>query len=209
MRQAEGSRPYHSPRREAQARATRLDVLTAARRLFVELGYVATTVVDVAAAAGVAKKTVTTAFATKHELLMGVWELALDGGRAGWYGEALTEPDPYRLLERVAHATRLLHDRAGDVMATVAAAAGVDPAIREHQRKVEAEVRADHGRIVARLAANGALRPELSTADATDLLAALNGGALYQSLVVARGWDATRFEAWHAAALQHHLLVPR
>ncbi|HEX7739487.1 MAG TPA: helix-turn-helix domain-containing protein, partial [Marmoricola sp.] len=53
------TQPPHRPnRREVAAAATREEVLRAARRLFVEHGYAATTINQVAAEAGVAVQTV-------------------------------------------------------------------------------------------------------------------------------------------------------
>lgn len=207
------SRPYHSPRRAAQARETRLDILQAARRLFVDNGYVATTMIDVARAAGVAKKTVTTPFPTKRDLLMGVWDFALKGedsqvpvAMQTWYQQMLDEPDPHRKLAMVAHQSRLVRERAGDVMSAFAAAADADPEIREQSRRMTKEFHANQGGVIASLAALGALRPELTVTDATDLLVALNNGATFQTLVGQCGWSPDRFEEWHTATLQHHLL---
>ena len=47
-------RSYHSPRRQAQAAATRLSILEAAQRLFERQGYAATTMDAIADDAGVA-----------------------------------------------------------------------------------------------------------------------------------------------------------
>lgn len=216
MAEAHGSRPYHSPRREAQARATRRDIMKAARGLFVELGYVATTMLDVAAAAGVAKKTVTTSFPTKRDLLLGVWEFALAGESGqvpvsadGWYADVLAEPDPYRQLDCLAHATRVVCDRVGDVMGVLVAAAGADPEIREHCLRRAGEAALQDRRVVESLAAKGALLPGLTVGDAHDILIALDGEGLYRALVVERGWSPSRFEAWHAGVLHQQLLVPR
>src|SRR3954449_8004364 len=51
-------RVYHSPLRAEQARRTRAAVLDAAGRCFLEKGYAATTMKDVAAQAGVSVQTV-------------------------------------------------------------------------------------------------------------------------------------------------------
>ena len=51
------SRTYRSSVREEQARRTRQAILDAARRLFAEQGYAATTIAQVAKAAGVAVDT--------------------------------------------------------------------------------------------------------------------------------------------------------
>ena len=46
-------RPYHSPKRQAQAAQTQARMLQAGAELFAERGYVGTTVADVARRAGV------------------------------------------------------------------------------------------------------------------------------------------------------------
>src|SRR4051794_35271712 len=72
-------RRYTSPRRRAQADATRAEILRAAQRLLERDGYAATTVAAVAAEAGVALKTVYVAFATKSGLLRALWNVVLRG----------------------------------------------------------------------------------------------------------------------------------
>src|SRR3954453_199790 len=72
-------RPYHSTLRADQARATRRAVVSAARDLFVELGWSGTTIDAVAAHAGVSRKTVFTSVGGKAALL----KLALDWALVG------------------------------------------------------------------------------------------------------------------------------
>src|ERR687886_2924675 len=93
-------RPYESPRRRAQAEATRRDILDAAQTLFEANGYAATTMADIATEAGVALKTVYLAFETKSGVLRALWHLALRGDEdpapvpeRPWYREVLDEPD--------------------------------------------------------------------------------------------------------------------
>ena len=89
---ADGRRRYHSPRREAQAAATRREILEAAGRLFERDGYAATTMAAVAGEAGVSLKTVYVAFETKDGVLRALWHLRLRGddeetpvGEREWY----------------------------------------------------------------------------------------------------------------------------
>src|SRR6266508_6890403 len=98
-------RSYNSPRRQQQAAATRRAILDAAQRLFDDLGYPATTMEAIAAAAGVSLKTVYVVFATKSGLLRALWDLQLKGDQeeAGvaerpWYLEVVNEPDAERQL---------------------------------------------------------------------------------------------------------------
>ena len=62
-------RPYRSTVRAAQAAATRLAILSAAAQLFIERGYVATSIDAIADAAGVSRATVFTAVGGKATLL--------------------------------------------------------------------------------------------------------------------------------------------
>ena len=78
-------RRYESPRRRAQADATRRDIIAAAHRLFERQGYAATTMAAIAAEAGVALKTVYLVFETKSGVLRAVWN-----GRADNYSEVRT-----------------------------------------------------------------------------------------------------------------------
>lgn len=209
------ARPYHSPLRAAQARATRLAILRAARRLIVEDGYVSTTMAAVARAAGVAPNTVKLNFPTKRDLLMGVWDFALKGedsqvpaADSSDYRDMLAEPDPRRKLAKVAHNTRLVRDRAADVFRAMTAAADADPEIRAQRKRMAGEFWNNQNGIVRSLADRDALRPELDITAATDVLVALNNGALYTALVTERDWDGERFETWHTELLQHALLAP-
>src|ERR671934_682944 len=98
-------RRYESPRRREQAAATRLAILEAAERLFGERGYAGTSVSAIAAAAGVALKTVYAAFGTKAEVLRALWNLRMRGdeepaplAERAWFHQLLEEPDPGRRL---------------------------------------------------------------------------------------------------------------
>src|SRR4051794_27565295 len=61
------------------AQASRREILEAAHRLFVERGYVATSVPAIAAAAGVAVQTIYNTVGSKRQVLGGVIELAVRG----------------------------------------------------------------------------------------------------------------------------------
>src|SRR6186997_3204021 len=106
-------RRYESPRRRAQADATKRDILAAAQRLFERQGYAATTMAAIAADAGVALKTVYVTFETKSGLLRALWHLLLRGDEEDapvaerqWYRGVLEEPDAERQLRLTAHTSR-------------------------------------------------------------------------------------------------------
>ena len=74
-----GKRRYNAPRRVTQAADTRDAIMGAARNLFVEQGYAATTVAEIAAAAGVSVDTVYASIGRKPVLLRELVETALSG----------------------------------------------------------------------------------------------------------------------------------
>src|SRR5438309_11240283 len=72
-------RSYDSPLRRERAKATRLAIAAAAGRLFAERGYAATSIEEIAAAAGVARATVVNSIGGKPELLQEAYRLAVRG----------------------------------------------------------------------------------------------------------------------------------
>src|SRR6478752_2591815 len=126
-------RSYESPRRRAQAEATRRQILEAAQRLFERQGYGATTMSAIAAEAGVALKTVYVAFETKSGVVRALWNVLLRGdendapvAERGWYREVLEEPDPERQLRLNARNSRVAKLRIGGVIEVIHGAAALD-----------------------------------------------------------------------------------
>ena len=72
-------RRYRSSLREEQAQRTRLAILGAARQVFAEHGYAATTIAQIAASAGVAVDTVYASVGTKPVLMRLLIETAISG----------------------------------------------------------------------------------------------------------------------------------
>ncbi len=64
--------------RQRSRRAVQAELVELAQGLFVERGYESTTVDDIAAAAGMSKRTVFRYFATKEELVLGKYDLLSD-----------------------------------------------------------------------------------------------------------------------------------
>jgi AcrR family transcriptional regulator len=206
-------RPYDSPRRRAQAEATRRDLLDAAQRLFERQGYPATTMAQIAAEAHVALKTVYLAFETKSGVLRNLWNVLLRGdederpvGERDWYLAVLEEPDPERRLRLNAHNSAAGKLRLSAVLEVIRSAAAVDPQIAALWDRIQTEYHANQRAIVERLAERGDLRPGLDVDEATDILWAINHPNTWQLLVVGRGWTAERYETWTGDAACAQLL---
>jgi AcrR family transcriptional regulator len=201
-------KPYSSPLREAQARATRRAIVEAATGLFLERGFGPTTVDAIAEAAGVSRKTVFTSVGGKVEALKLAIDWAIVGDdepvpllerphvRAG-----LVEPDARRILADYAVDMRRIHSRIAPLAAVVQEASGLEPELRALADRGK-EQRLEGMKVLAQvLADRGALKPGLSTSKAADILWLFNDPSVYQRLVVDRQWSQDSYEQWVAGAL--------
>src|SRR4029453_6103520 len=98
-------RRYDSRGRQEQAGRSRWAMLQAARRLFLDRGYAATTMPAIAAAAGVSVQRVYKAFGNKPPPPKAVFDVAMAGDaepvpvlQREALGRVRAEPDPYRKL---------------------------------------------------------------------------------------------------------------
>ncbi|MBS1888330.1 MAG: helix-turn-helix transcriptional regulator [Actinobacteria bacterium] len=205
-------RRYDSPRRREQAEATRLAILEAAERLFGERGYANTSIAEIAAAAGVALKTVYAVFGTKAEVLRALWNLRVRGdeepvpvAERDWFRAVLAEPDPRRRLALVAHNARLVRGRTATLAEVVRQAAPGDAQIADLWQRFQRELYERGMREVARtLARDRVLAVDRKAA--ADLLWTLTHPDLYLLLVRERGWKPERYEQWLGDALCRELL---
>ena len=197
------TRRYESPRRRAQAAATRREILEAAQRLFEQRGYAATTVAAIAGEANVALKTVYVTFETKSGVLRALWNLLLRGdegdtpvGERPWYREVIEERDPHRQLRLNARNSRVFKLRIARVLEGIRSAAPADPDIEALWNRIQTEFHANQRVIVESLEQKKALRPGLSVDRAADILWTLNHPNLWQLLVRERGWRPEEYEQW-------------
>jgi AcrR family transcriptional regulator len=196
-------RRYESPRRRAQADATRRDILEAAQRLFETSGYTPTTMAEIATEAGVALKTVYLAFGTKSGLLRTLWNLLLRGDESGrpvserrWYLDVLDEENPERQLRLNASNSATGKRRLSAILEVIRNGASVDADIAALWQRIQVEYHANQRAIVERLHERGHLHPSLDIERATDILWALNHPNNWRILVVDRGWAPEQYEQW-------------
>ena len=209
-------RPYNSQRRQQQASATRQLVLEAAQRLFERDGYVATTMEAIAGEAGVALKTVYSAFTTKSGLLRAVWDLLLKGdtddapvAQRAWYREVLEEPDPERQLRLNARNARAVKVRIGPMLRVIRSASVVDSDGEALWQLIQSDFYENQRTLIAAIHRNQGLRTGLDEESAADVLWTLNHPNVWLLLVGERGWTAERFETWFTATLIQQLLDER
>jgi len=195
------SRRYESAVRSSAARATRLAVVQAAHDLFVEKGYVATTVDQIAMRAGVSKPTVFASVGSKATVLKEVRDLAIAGDDApvpiaerGWYKRMLSEPDPRRTLAMYARNVTAINDRYADVDHVLVAAAAAEPTLNQLWEQSEDERMRGAEHVVDNLAEKAALR--CGRQGAIDIVWTLTAPEQLRRLVRRRGWTLARFERW-------------
>ena len=205
-------RGYDSPRRREQAAETRRKILDAAGELFARDGYAAIAMPAIADRAGVALKTVYLAFGTKAGVLHGLWDVRLGGDdqpipvtERPWYRQLLQADDPHQLVRAGARQSRVVKDRAGDLMRIIRQAAVTEPALAGLWDRIETEFRAVLGGLAERLAALGSLTPGVDVTRATDLLWTLNHPDTWYLLVRQCGWTADAYEQWVGDTLSAQL----
>jgi AcrR family transcriptional regulator len=207
------SRPYDSPRRRAQAEATRRAILDAAQRLFETQGYGATSMPAIAEEAGVALKTIYVYFQTKAGLVHALWDARLGGNESDtpvlereWFRAVAAEPTPERKLRLVAAQARGVKARSGALLEMIRTAASTDPEIAALWNGIEAKLLHVQRAIVEQVHASGSLAEPLDITAATDILWTLNHPALWQLLVRGRGWTGEQYERWLGDILCSQLL---
>ena len=199
--------------RKQRAEATRARILAAAYELFTHQGYLATTMSEVAKAAGVAVQTVYLVFRTKAALLEQVYAAAVLGENSvrpldsPWYHRAVQEPDPDRGLAVMVDGILTIASRLAPLAATMEA---IDDAeVRELQAQKEALRRQLHRSYVEHLKRSGSLRPGLSVDRATDLFLGLSSPALYRSMTAEHRWSHRQWASALTDLLAHSLLGSR
>jgi AcrR family transcriptional regulator len=205
---SEGVKTYNSPLREEQAKRTRERILEAARKTFRERGYGATTLAEVAQAAGVAEPTVRVVFKTKPNLVEHLLRLAVRGEddelqlhQREAFQLVLAATDANTLLDRLADLAEALHERSWDVMEIARGAASSEPAIAEIYEQ-RGRARLTNQRAVAkRLAELGALSGGTSVETTADLLWLYTAPEIYRMLVIERRWSPNRYRTWFRAAV--------
>jgi AcrR family transcriptional regulator len=200
-------------RGQARTRLARRAVIDAARGLFVDGGYTATTVDAVSTRADVPPATVYRLFSSK----LGILKALLDTSIAGDdepvavpdrsdVAALFAEADPRVLLAGFAGVTSAINERSGGVYGVLVGAARADAGAAELLEAIHRQRAEGQRRIARELARAGALRSGMRERDAADLIHALMSPDVYRLLVVDRGWKPPRYRRWLTDTLVQQLL---
>ena len=198
---------------QARTRLARAAVVDAARALFLERGYGATTIEAISEAADVPPATVYRLFSSKHGILKSLLDMFIVGDDADvpmaerpHVQALLDDPDPRgQLAGFVANAVRI-NERVAPLYRILVSAAGTDPDAAALLDELTAQRQQGQRMIARALARRRALRSDLRERDAADLVHALMSPELYRLLVVGRGWKTDRYERWLVETLADQLL---
>lgn len=198
-----GRRDYDSSRRQARAREARLAVLEAARARFLDQGYAATTMAEVAGEAGVSVETVYKGFGNKPGLMKAVLDVSIVGDddpiallERDSIRQMRAETDPHKKVRAYGTYLAGIAPRTFPVQFVAREAAAADPGAASVWEQLQAERLIGMTVFAGDLDASGHLRRGISVDEARDVLWTHNSVELWHLLVVQRGWDTERYGTW-------------
>jgi AcrR family transcriptional regulator len=197
--------------RHERAEKTRQRICAVAKELFLDRGYTATTITEIARKAGVAHQTVYFIFGSKAALLSAIMDTEIVGDFAPV--PLLERPhvkqlariaDPYRRLARIVALTCEITERVAPVYELVRSGAA-DQEVRDLLDRAEEQRWRSIRGFLDFLDAD--LAPGLSADAAADRLYALLSHDLLWLLVRRRGWTAAQWRRYVAEQAPHQLLT--
>lgn len=186
--------------------------MDAALTLFLERGYVPSTIDAIARSAGVAPATVYQAFGTKQAILARVLDVVVAGDAApvgllerDWVERARAEADGRRRLTIVVEGAAKVAARTAAIKDVLRDAAATDAAAAELIRQDTARRYATQEALVDLVLDAQPPRPEIDRAHAVATFFALVNSDTYRLLVGDLGWSTKRWTQWLVLVLEREL----
>jgi AcrR family transcriptional regulator len=190
-------------RRAARRAESEARLLAAATELFVERGYAATTLADVADHAGLAARTVYLHFSTKAELLRRCIGTAIVGDTApvplaerDWMAAAMAAPTLQDRIEQMAAVTAGLMRRTGSLLEVARQAAVVEPEIAAAAQAGREDTRRTLHDFWQRASDDGLLPDDTDLGWLRETATLLAHADTYLLLRATTGWEADTYERW-------------
>jgi AcrR family transcriptional regulator len=191
--------------RAERAMLTRRRIAEAARHLFFQDGYAATTLQGVATEAGVAVQTVYAVYGSKVGILRALRDLAVNQPEAGAaFAEAMRAATLGGSLDHFGHSIRMRWEFAGDIVRILGDARMADVTIRE---EVEVALRTRRSGVTAFATTLGerfelGIEPKRAAA----ILLALTLPELHSEFIDTHGWTEDEYETWLTASMRWELI---
>lgn len=196
--------------RQGRVQTTRNLVLTSATDLFVTQGYLATTMGDLASAAGVAVQTLYLRFGGKAALLKAAFDVAVAGddepvaiAERRWVKAMSQDPNFDAVLRLLISQSRAILERAVPLFTRIEQAAA-DPEVAELLSNLKGQKLEMVGIFAEILRAKTGFDKRVSVERATDLLYTVGSEEVFRLLCIERGWSGEQWEEFaHSTLLQH------
>ncbi len=202
-------------RREQRAHETRARIAGAALRLFLDRGYLATTVEAIAREAGFAPATVYQAFGTKQAVLARVLDTTIAGDADAvplldrdWVAAARRQGSPRRRLAAVVRRAGRVAVATAPIKKVMRDAAATDPAVGELIREDHERRRRTQRALVELAIGETELRPGMTLDAAADTFFMLVNSGGYEVAAQALGWSGRAWQEWLVDVLTYQLFGP-
>jgi AcrR family transcriptional regulator len=198
---------YSSPLREEQARETRRRIQDAARGLFEESGFAATTIIEIARRAGVSPATIYATFVSKAGIVASMLaHLEEAAGMDERIPEMVAEEDPHRGIALFVAGNRAVFEVGHVILRAAYDAMGI-PEVRDLALAGDANRRVGVDNMVARWHKAGVIRPHLTRKEAAETMWLLTSVEQYLLATDVLGWSGEAYELWLRTMLTDVLLV--
>jgi len=201
------------PKEQARTRLARAAVVEAARVLFLERGYGATTVEAISDQAGVPAATVYRLFSSKHGILKALLDVSIVGDHEAVpmadrpaIRALAVDPHPREIIDGFVRVVAQVNARVAPLYRILTSAASSEPEAAALLEGLTLQRQQGQRMIARSLARAGSLRDGMRERDAADIIHALLSPELYGLLVVDRGWNAERYQRWLSELLVEQLL---
>jgi AcrR family transcriptional regulator len=207
-------RRYDGTRRQADAETRHRRVVAEATTLFLSQGFGATSIGQIASAAGVSPQTIYATYGSKAGVLaraidvalVGDWEEAAMIDRVPAFDDVRDAPVAARFVEH-AGIIRVLNERVAPLIRVMEQAASGDPALEELRVRLIEAIQDDCRQWIGQLGPD-AVRSGLSPQHAATVMAMIESPYVYSTFTSDGGWTPEEYEKWLAHALPQLLLRP-
>jgi AcrR family transcriptional regulator len=200
-------RVYNSESRNAQAKETRSQILSAAKKLFEKKGFEGVTIEDLASAADVSMPTIYALFKSKRGVLQALIDDSFPAQQfTNIVDSSMRELNPQKRLSLSAKLARKIYDSEKSFMDLIRGASVLSPEFKELEREREERRFERQGEFVKQMVEGKMLAKGITLQKARDILWTLTGRDLYRLLVIERKWSADQYEKWLKELLIKSLL---
>lgn len=180
--------------------SARRKIIEAAREVFVDPGYAAATIKQLAAAAGVSVQSVYFVFGNKPSVLSALLDVAVAGDEEKtatldrpWVAAALGAPHPLGQLRIQVHHGRLILERTADILLALRAAASADEDAARLWQINRTQRRTVQEHLMVGIVEKA---PTVDLETAVNVALTLLSPETYTDLVVDAGWTGQKYEEW-------------